>query len=442
MRLDAANTHVKQLEVSPPNSRHRLGSSPADPPSGARRSQGSTTPRQSAGAAPETAKPSEASSELARQLALAQMERARMQRELSDAKRELHRRSSSTERAPSHGSGWVAPMPSRPKAILKMDGIEVGMKSSAYVAVRADLKRALQHNINRCQWSEEEALTHFLRSLPLSFKTAVSRMGSIDAAFDYLDRQFLHQTTDLERDAFEKSQIGARSVAEYYNELETLADRLNHGPAELARQFVKGLEDDYPDLWRRLRSDFKGATPNELVAEAKEYLELSRQKRPDPARTRLAAFTSAATSDPTSMVQALQDRVNALEASQKNLRVGPPPPPPYPPRNQPGYQGGGPPGRQYASTGARPPYQPDPTPLLTEREVEALPWLKGAVDYKGARYMAVRPANGDRAQLAHVLSRFVPPVEQEPYQLGDVVEYKVQKDAKGLRVLAIRAASK
>ena len=439
---EAFQAAMSEASRSPPHSRHGMGSSPTDPPSCSKHAQRPTTSRRSAGAAPETARPSEVSSELARQLALAQMERAHMQRELSDAKRELNRRSSSTERPPSHGSGEAAFTQSRPKAILKMDGIEVGMKSSAYVAVRADLKRALLHNIKRCQWSEEEALTHFLRSLPLSFKTAVSRMGSIDAAFDYLDRQFLHQTTDLERDAFEKSQIGARTVAEYYNELETLADRLNHGPDELARQFVKGLEDDYPDLWRRLRSDFKGASPNELVAEAKEYLELSRQKRPDPARARLAAFTSAATHDPTSMVQALQDRVNALEASQKNQRNGPPPPPPYPPRNQPGYTGGGPPGRQYASNAARPQYQPDPTPLLTEREVEALPWLSGSVDYKGARYMAIRPANGDRAQLAHVLSRFVPPVEQEPYQVGEAVEYKVQKDSKGLRVLALRTTSK
>ena len=166
-------------------------------------------------------------------------------------------------------------------------------------------------------------------------------MKSIDTAFDYLDRQFLHQTTDLERDAFEKARIGSRSVAEYYNELETLADRLNHGQDELARQFVKGLEYDYPDLWRRLRSDFKGATPNQLVGEAKEWLELTRQKKADPSRGRLAAFTAATAADPTQMMQALQDRVNALETSQKNQRAGPPPPPPYPPRNQPGYQGGG-----------------------------------------------------------------------------------------------------
>ena len=213
---------------------------------------------------------------------MAQTERSHLQKELAEAKRELTRRSRSSESERTYREEMSLSEHNRPKAILKMDGIEVGMKSSAYVAVKADLKRALQHNIHRCKWSEEEALTHFLRSLPLSFKTAVSRMKSIDTAFDYLDRQFLHQTTDLERDAFEKAQIGSRSVAEYYNELETLADRLNHGQDELARQFVKRLEYDYPDLWRRLRSDFKGATPNQLVGEAKEWLELTRQKKADP----------------------------------------------------------------------------------------------------------------------------------------------------------------
>ena len=142
------------------------------------------------------------------------------------------------------------------------------------------------------------------------------------------------------------------------------------------------------------------------------------------------------------MMQALQDRVNALETSQKNQRAGPPPPPPYPPRNQPGYQGGGGAPRPSIANGQRLQYQLDPTPLLTERERDALPWLRGSIEYKGARYMAIRPENDDRAQIAHVLSRFISPMDQEPYRVGDKVEYKVQRDSKGLRVLALKASTK
>ena len=81
----------------------------------------------------------------------------------------------------------------------------------------------------------------------------------------------------------------------------------------------------------------------------------------------------------------------------------------------------------------------DDTPPLSKLEVAELPWLEGTILTKreSQGYMAIKPSQVGDGRTAHALSRFVPRQAQEKFKEGQAVKYKVQEDAKGLRVVAI-----
>ena len=146
----------------------------------------------------------------------------------------------------------------RPRPILDLKGIELGMTASAYRAIKADLLSSLDHNLNRCSWTERDCVTHLARALPMSFKTAAVKMADTARLFAFLDQQFLAETSDQDEEEWEEMRIGVRTVAEFATDIEAVAERLEKTPEQITRCFVKGFREDYPELWRRLRIDYDG----------------------------------------------------------------------------------------------------------------------------------------------------------------------------------------
>ena len=180
---------------------------------------------------------------------------------------------------------------SRPRPILDLKGIELGMTANAYRAIKADLLSSIDHNLHRCSWTEKDCVTHVARALPLSFKTAAVKMATTTRLFAFLDQQFLSETSDLDEEEWEEMRIGVRTVAEFATDIEAIAERLDKTEEQTNRCFVKGFREDYPELWRRLRIDHEGRPLTGLVRIAKQWIELTRGHESKTPRARVAAVT-------------------------------------------------------------------------------------------------------------------------------------------------------
>ena len=152
------------------------------------------------------------------------------------------------------------------------------MKYAAYQAERANLKRVLDFNMRRCAWSNDECVTHMSRNLPNALKLMAIRCQTVEELLRVLDKQFTPETTVQEEEEWDNIQIGSKSVASFYNELQALSERLEKNERQVQNCFVKGFKDDYPQLWRRLRMDCKGFNLNETIDEAKEWIEIMIQE--------------------------------------------------------------------------------------------------------------------------------------------------------------------
>ena len=67
-------------------------------------------------------------------------------------------------------------------------------------------------------------------------------MINIDNLFRYLDQQFLNETDDMEEEQWEEMRIGAKSVAEFANELMSLAERLEKNGGANRTLLCKGIQ--------------------------------------------------------------------------------------------------------------------------------------------------------------------------------------------------------
>ena len=291
------------------------------------------------------------------------------------------------------------------KPILDLKGIELGMTTSAYRAIKADLQSSIGHNLQRCGWTEKDCVTHIARALPISFKAAAVKMEDTSRLFWFLDQQFLTETSDQEEEEWEEMRIGVRTVAEFATDIEAIAERLDKTEEQTNRCFVKGFREDYPELWRRLRIDHEGRPLTGLVRIAKQWIELTRGHESKTPRARVAAVTPS----PSNEAALLADLTAQVRKLESQLANGPKNPPTR-------WQG--------------------PTP----DEIDKLPWIEGYVQRTDTTkgYACVLPQNGPAdSEKVHCL-RDTPRTLRDNLQVGDLVAYKAQRDGKGLRAVALK----
>ena len=105
-------------------------------------------------------------------------------------------------------------------------------------------------------------------------------------------------SVETELEDWEAISIGDRSVMRFYDEIKQSADRLGKDAEDIRRCFLRGLRDDHPELWKQLRfgSRFEAPTAEQLVSEAKDWMETNRIITPD-ARVRRTAEQDARDTD-------------------------------------------------------------------------------------------------------------------------------------------------
>ena len=167
----------------------------------------------------------------------------------------------------------------RGRAITKLGGIEMGMKPAVYQAARSTLFKKLEYNLKRCGWTEEDCICHLVRFMPRLLQTAVAKKTTLQEVAEFLDKQFLPESLDSELEEWDDFSIGERGVMEYYVEIEDMAERLGKDDEAIRRCFVKGLRDEYPELWEMLRFVLKSQPLNQIVNRAKEWMEATGQVR-------------------------------------------------------------------------------------------------------------------------------------------------------------------
>lgn len=306
---------------------------------------------------------------------------------------------------------------SRPKPITDFKGIELGMTVSAYRAAKAVLSSSVEHNLNRCGWSERDCVTHITRCLPLSFTTSAVSMADTDDLFDYLDQQFLTETNDQEEEDWEELRIGVKSIAEFANELQAMATRLGKDAGQAARCFVRALKEDYPELYRHLRIDHDNSRLPQLVRQAKKWIEISRGSDADPAgprgRTPRVAMAARpgydnATND-AALLADLTAQVRKLEAQMNNVQM-------------------------------RGETLRNPITKLSDAEIEQLPWMDGTVNHvnPAKAYANLMPAGStDDRDRVHCLTGSAPTAFRSELRVGEPIRYKAIKDDKGWRVVTM-----
>ena len=136
--------------------------------------------------------------------------------------------------------------PDTRKAVKDLGGIQVEMTPRAYLTRKAVLRRALDHNICRCGWTEDECITLMLTHLPMTLQANASKMHGLEEFFGFLDLQFLPEELDHELSEWNRTKIGTQSISEYYNNLDQMAKRLGKSPVEHALAFREGLREDRP----------------------------------------------------------------------------------------------------------------------------------------------------------------------------------------------------
>lgn len=400
---------------------------------------------------------------LAEELEALQREKIRAQREIASLRQEQAIR----EARAADGRFGSHDYERRPKAVLDLSGIELGMKPAAYSAAKSDLMRVLNHNVGRCGWTEADCITHLTRQLPRSFKIAVGKMTTLTQLTAFLDQQFLPQTTDVEEDEWDAMRIGDLPVVQFMTEIEAMADRLDKHDDEIRRCFVKGFKDDYPEVWKKMRTDYKDLPLARMMAEVKEWIELTRAEKPgigrrtarvnavtaaqdgtpdsaddsEPRRDQRVAFAGAGESaeinnglfkaikaELIGAVTPLTGVVKDLSSTMTSL---------VPLLKAAGAAVVEGPSVQTAQLEppARPHQELPPRPLPAG-------WLSGRVDRVGpkAGYARVElMMEGDRFPTkAHVLNSSAPEPLRLSLREGETVEVQVQRDQKGVRVAELR----
>ena len=338
------------------------------------------------------------------------------------------------------------------KAITDLKGIEMGMKADAYLAVKSDLRNALDMNMSMCDWTEEECLAHTIRHLPRALKATATRIRTVERLFRFLDQQFLPLTTDQEEESWDTLAIGDKTVPAFYTELEVLADRLDKTEPEMRKAFIKGMKADYPEMWRKLRTDHSDATLTVLVREATKWLELTRADKEPPltGRRRLtgqvstggseqdvrvadhwvaAAYPSVGNdvsrpaepvaSEMRAMRHEMCEMSRAFKEATKELgvRVG-----------------------EQARSGWR---DHDRRPVTNGLgKVTPNEMVEGKVVHVNGRgYARLEPKGPPGQEHAHVLRDSASEEERMKLQVGQPVKYRVQRDGKGLRVTELEVVT-
>ena len=342
---------------------------------------------------------------------------------------------------------------SRPKAVTEFKGITLGMSAREYRAAKSQIWMSFDLNLNRCGWEETDCLIHVARYLPSSFKVAVGKMTTLAELASFLDKNFLPETDDHENDEWDAMEIGSKSIAEHLTTMEDLAGRLGKGTDELRRAFIKSFRADYPELWRKMRTDMKSYNLNRLVSASKEWMELTRgdQKAPSSTRpTRAAAVVPderdgvvASVSEPapmeangklTEMKNQLDNQIGDLSSLVKSLTttLGTMLP------------------AMHAGRGAvvESAIRNRPGPYGPPQDQRGLPtdWIRATVERTGPREgyakLTITPEDhrvGSQPIYAHVLTTSAPAEVRNALKVNDQLEVKIARDAVGIRVVELKS---
>jgi hypothetical protein len=295
-------------------------------------------------------------------------------------------------------------------------------------------------------------------------------MDTLHELESFLSRQFEPATLDQEEEEWQELTIGSRAVQAHYTHVDEMADRLGKSEDEVRRAFVRSFKIDHPDLWRKMKTDWRGYSIHKLVVEAKEWLELTRNSGMPavPKRaTRIAAVMEddghgerctslpsvAAAVGPASpdvaeaqlkaMRTDLTDQVGGLSGMIKDLMGALTTM--MPAMQSRSHVTGGP----LAANLSVPPPVPSPPPRQQTSTV-GLPtgWVKATIIKVGPREgyakvaldpMTATGPNGNPLN-AHVLNVSAPYEVRRQLKLDDKLEVKVARDEVGVRVTELRTA--
>ena len=359
-------------------------------------------------------------------------------------------------------------IPERPrvKPVVDFRGLELNMRPQAYRAVKSAMWKGFELNIARCGWSQGDCLTHLLKDIPRAYRVSVGKMQTLTELSQFLDRQYENSTTDVEEESWDAIRIGDKSVADLYTEIEDMAEVLSKDLGQMDKCFVRAFKEDFPDAWRKLRTDWKDKSLTSKVNCVKEWIELT--------RTSVGAVASRRQA----RVGAVVAPADAQEEGESHtggvVAAATPNSPASPPgvngdavsamRNelQSHMSGLGGLIRDLSATlnSVMPSVKANPAVVLSQgggaggvndRPLPTLPtsWLPATVERVGPAdgFAKVQVMTGgtaaapDRPLSAVVLSASAPLDVRRALRLGQKLRVKIERDARGIRVVSLDPSS-